>query len=132
MDNALEKYKAGIKKVLSAYQELKTDSTDVELLFDDERLRYMAVRVGWHKQKRIHLCLIHIDVREGSVIIQANNTEDEIDAELVEADIPREKICFGWLPPEAQALTRLSQIKISAPNDFAANFDLSASVEKHA
>jgi hypothetical protein len=79
----------------------------------------MAMRIGWQNQKRIHLCLIHIDVRDGLVIIQANNTEDEIDAELVEEGIPLEKICLGWLPPNAQTLTRLSQIKIHAPKNFA-------------
>ena len=106
MDNTLEKYKTGIKKVLSAYQELKTDSTDVELLFDDERLRYMAMRVGWQKQKRIHLCLVHIDICDGLIVIKANNTEDEIDVELVEAGIPREKICLGWLPLDVRAYIR--------------------------
>ncbi len=100
MENAIDFYKTCIKRLLSSYQPLKTAWSEVELLFDDERQRYMVVRVGWQQHQRIHFCLVHIDICDDMVVIQANNTEDELDKELVELGISQEKICLGLLPPD--------------------------------
>ena len=102
MDQALEFYKRCIKHLLAEYQSLKNDWSEVELLFDDERMHYMALRVGWFNQKRIYLCLVHIDICDTMIVIQANNTEDLIDDELIEMGIPKEKMCLGLLPPEVR------------------------------
>ncbi|HAO21352.1 MAG: hypothetical protein BWK80_43350 [Desulfobacteraceae bacterium IS3] len=102
MENMTEFYKTCVKRLLSAFQPLKTDCSEVELVFDDERMHYMAFRVGWRKHKRIHLCLVHIDICNDMIVIQANNTEDLIDAELIEMGIPKEKICLGLLPPDVR------------------------------
>jgi len=102
MENTLEFYKTCIKRLLSAYQALKTEYSEVELIFDDERMHYIAVRVGWRKHKRIHLCLVHIDICNGMIVIQANNTEDLIDVELSDMGIPKEIICLGLLPPDVR------------------------------
>lgn len=91
-----------IKKVLAPYESLTTEHSQVELLFDDERMRYMVVRVGWFGHKRIHLCLLHIDIHGDKVIIQCNNTEDLIATELVALGIPRDKNCLGFIPPALQ------------------------------
>jgi hypothetical protein len=104
-EKSLDFYKKCIKQLLSEYEPLETEWSRVELLFDDERMRYMAVRVGWFKQKRIHLCLVHIDIYDDTIIVQCNNTEDMVVTELVEMGIPRAKIQLGFLPPEVQALS---------------------------
>jgi hypothetical protein len=62
----------------------------------------MAYRVGWLKHKRIHFCLVHIDIRDDMVIIQANNTEDPIDEDLMAQGVPSDKICLGLLPPDVR------------------------------
>jgi hypothetical protein len=46
-------------------------------------MRYIVLRVGWDNQRRIHMCLVHIDIQDEMIVIQANNTEDEIDEGLV-------------------------------------------------
>ena len=81
---------------------MQTEETDIELIFDDERQRYLVMRVGWIQHKRIHLCLVHIELRNHTIIIQANNTEEQLDDELVEMGIPREDIRLGLLPPDVQ------------------------------
>ncbi len=53
MENTIEFYKSCIKQLLSRYESLKTDHADIELIFDDERRRYMATWVGWEQYKRI-------------------------------------------------------------------------------
>ena len=102
MDNLLVFYQQCIKEILSEYERLSTEWSEVELLFDDERKRYMVLRVGWFKHKRVHRCLIHIDICDDKVMIQANNTEYLIDNELIDRGISKEKIIFAFLPPEAR------------------------------
>ena len=83
METPREFYKQCVKQLLAEYETLKSDDATIELIFDDEHQHYMAYRVGWFKHKRIHFCLVHIDICDDMVIIQANNTEDMIDEELV-------------------------------------------------
>lgn len=102
-------YQTCVKTLLSEYETHQTECSTVETIFDDKQMRYIALRVGWNKQRRIHYCLIHIDIQEENVVIQLNNTEDALDDELVALGIPREKIYPGLLPPNVQEqLTRFS------------------------
>ncbi len=102
MESTLAFYQQCIRTVLTQYESLHTKSSQIELLFDDERMRYMAIRVGWLKHKRIHLCLVHIDICDETIMIQCNNTEDMVATELVDMGIPRENIGLGFIPPEAR------------------------------
>ena len=104
MGKTVEDYKRCVKQLLSAYESLHTERSQVDLLFDDERMHYMAVRVGWANRKRLHLCLVHIDICDDMIVIQCNNTEDLIATELEEMGIPRHKISLGFLPPEVRML----------------------------
>ena len=69
------------------------------MIYDDERMRYLVLRVGWVHQKRIYLCLLHIEIVGETVIIQCNNTEEKIASELVRLGMPKDKIGLGFLPP---------------------------------
>lgn len=91
-----------IKKILSEYECWKSDKVETELVFDDERMRYLVMRIGWRKQKRVHYCLVHIDICGEKIIIQENNTEDLLATELERMGVPKEKIDIGFIPPEAQ------------------------------
>lgn len=54
MENSVEFYKSSVRKILSEYEQLKTNWSHAELVFDDERRRYLVMRVGWFQGKRIH------------------------------------------------------------------------------
>lgn len=108
MESQITFYQQCIKTLLAEYQTLCTQNAAIELLFDDERKRYMVMRVGWVKQKRIHVCLVHIDLVHDLVIIQCNNTEEPLAADLVNMGIPKEKIGLGFIPPEARQYAEYS------------------------
>jgi hypothetical protein len=105
----ISRYQTCIKSLLSEYEALHTEWSTVETIFDDAQMRYMVLRVGWNDQRRIHLCLVHIDIQDDMIVIQANNTEDALDDELVALGVPREKICPGILPPNVQEQLRQHQ-----------------------
>jgi hypothetical protein len=102
MASQIDFYKRCIKTLLSEYESFTSPWSKVELIFDDERMSYMVVRVGWLKHKRIHLCLVHIDILGEKMLIQCNNSENKVVTELVEMGIPKQNISCGFLPPETQ------------------------------
>ncbi len=104
MDNNLGLYQTCIKRLLSEYTSLNTEETTIKVCCDDDQMSYLVMRVGWSNHyKRIHRCLIHIDIVEEMIVIQANNTEDSIDKDLIEMGIPEEKICIGFIPANFRA-----------------------------
>lgn len=106
MENTIAFYQTCIKRLLSEYESLKTEGTEVKLCFDDDRMCYLVMRVGWFQQyTRIHRCLIHIEICDETVVIQANNTEAPIDTDLIEMGIPKGKICLGFIPEDFRAYT---------------------------
>jgi hypothetical protein len=107
MEKTMNLYVQFVKRLLSRYESLSTEQSKVELLFDDARRYYMAVRLGWSPRKRIYLCLVHIEIRDDLVIIQCNNTEDEVATELVNMGVPAENIRLEFLPPANQEFSVL-------------------------
>jgi XisI protein len=100
MDSSLEFYKQCVKKLLSQYESLKDENSKIELIFDDERMHYMALWIGWHEYKRIHQCAVHIDIVGDRIFIECNDTEDSLVAELLEMGISKERIHLSFIHPK--------------------------------
>lgn len=100
MESSLEFYKQCVKKLLSQYESLKDENSQIEIIFDDERMRYMALWIGWHECKRIHQCAVHIDIVGDRIFVECNDTEDSIVAELVDMGISKEIIHLSFIHPK--------------------------------
>jgi hypothetical protein len=105
--DTLETYRQTIKNVLAEYVRVQYAYGEIqnETVFDREADRYMVVSLGWQNVKRIHGCLIHIDIIDGKVWIQRDGTEHGIANDLVEAGIPKDHIVLGFHEPEARKYT---------------------------
>ena len=101
MAHPIEFYQQCIKKLLSEYEPFAPDWGKTELIFDDERMRYIVLYVGWRKEKRLHQTVVHIDIVGDKVVIQENNTEDLVKTALIEMGIPADKIELGFIPAKA-------------------------------
>ena len=78
---------------------------DMETVFDRQSDRYLLVILGRENKRRIHSCLVHVDIINGKVWIQRDGTEDGIANQLVQAGIPREHIVLGFRSPELRKHT---------------------------
>ena len=103
----LESYRQIIRTVLRRYVNIDYANVDVEnqSVFDSETDQYIIVSYGWGNKRRIHGCLIHINIIEGKVWVQRDGTEDGIANELVEAGIPKEEIVLGFHEPGVRKYT---------------------------
>ncbi|MEG5001972.1 XisI protein [Microcoleus sp. B4-D4] len=96
-----------VKGILNEYSGFLNSEIEVQsqVIFDLENDRYMLLSMGWFQGRRIHDCVIHMDIIDGQVWIQANNTDRSIAEELVAAGIPPKLIILGLQPPEVRAYT---------------------------
>lgn len=104
----LAEYRQIIKSVLRQYADLIYAYDDIKnrIAFDAETDQYLIVSVGWGQdQRRIHGCLIHIEILNGKVWVQRDGTEDGIAQELVDAGIPKDQIVSGFKEPEIRPYT---------------------------
>jgi hypothetical protein len=61
--------------------------------------------LGWDAGKRVHFPLVHIEIVDGKVWIEKDNTEDGVAEELVQAGMPKSHIVLGFCPPEVRKHT---------------------------
>jgi hypothetical protein len=103
----LNAYRRAVEDVLTVYTKIPYAHGDLrcEALFDREHDRYALVTLGWNAGKRVHFVLVHIDIVDGKVWIERDNTEDGVANELVQAGIPKGHIVLGFRSPEARKLT---------------------------
>jgi XisI protein len=105
--DSLDSYRDLIESILVEYTRIPYAYGDIqtEAVFDRVRDRYVLVNVGWDNGKRVHGCLVHIDVINEKLWIQRDGTEHGVAKELVRAGVPKDHIVLGFRPPEVRRHT---------------------------
>jgi hypothetical protein len=102
----LERYRDIVSRVVEEYARYKPSHghIDTEAIVDRTKDHYEVMHVGWDGVRRVHGCVIHLDIR-GKVWIQYDGTNCPVAEELVAAGIPREDIALGFHPPSVRRHT---------------------------
>ncbi len=108
--DTLDAYREVIEQILTEYAHIPYAYGDIqtEIVFDRANDHYLLVNVGWLTDRRIHNALIHIDIINGKVWIQNDDTEDGIANDLVRAGIPKDHIVLGFQEPEVRGYTEFA------------------------
>lgn len=106
----LNVYRQIVQEVLTRYVDVQYVHSEIEneTIFDPQNDRYLVMSIGWQKAKRIHGCLIHIDIINSKVWIQRDGTEHGIAYDLMAAGIPQTDIVLAFHPPEVRPLTEFA------------------------
>ncbi len=78
---------------------------ECKTVFDRENDSYLLITVGWDDAKRIHGCLVHLDIIDGKIWVQRDDTEDGVTYELEAAGVPKDKIVLGFHPRDVRQHT---------------------------
>ena len=102
--DTLNDYRSIIEKVLKNYLNISYANAEIEneIIIDRMNDRYAVISVGWENVRRIHGCIIHIDIIDGMVWIQRDGTEDGIATELEREGIPKNRIVLGFHEPDVR------------------------------
>lgn len=100
----LEQYRQAIRSLLEKYAigGEQDDQLETQVIFDREHDHYQLVSLGWQGQRRFYSCLMHLDIKDGKIWIQRNQTDRLIAQELVEMGVAREDIVLGLQPAYAR------------------------------
>ena len=70
------------------------------LIRDDEHGRFLVVRNGWHQGTDYYAVIQDVEVRDGQIIINQNNTEHDLAEELYAAGVAPGCVVLATVAPE--------------------------------
>jgi hypothetical protein len=105
----IAKYRQQVESILHEYAKIPYahGNIDIQTIFDHEHDHYLLMLVGRDGIRRVHGCLVHIDIIDGKLWIQRDGTEYGIARELIEAGIPASQIVLAFRVPEMDTMTEL-------------------------
>lgn len=106
----LDELHRAIEKVFASWRELPSPEASFQIVSvcDREQNRYLLREEGWEGRKRVHGVLADLEIKDGKVWIQADNTDRPLAEELLRLGIPREQIVLGFRSPERRAASEFA------------------------
>jgi hypothetical protein len=102
--DSLEQYRQLVQNILTEYARIPYAYGEIrcETVFDRASDRYLLMLVGWEGIRRVHGCLIHIDIIDGKIWIERDGTERGVARDLLDAGVPRDRIVLAFQEPEVR------------------------------
>ncbi|NJK52724.1 MAG: XisI protein [Leptolyngbyaceae cyanobacterium SU_3_3] len=103
----LNQYRQCIQTLLKNYAATPIANGDIEsqAVFDVPNDHYQIMNVGWDGDRRVHSCVVHLDIKDGKIWVQHNATELHIAQELAAMGIPKQDIVLGFQVPYVREYT---------------------------
>ncbi|MBS1793071.1 MAG: XisI protein [Acidobacteria bacterium] len=76
-----------------------------EVIFDRIRDRYVLFDVGWRGESRMYSLIAHLDIINGKIWIQKDNTEEGVATDLEKYGVPKDKIVLAFKSPALRKYT---------------------------
>jgi hypothetical protein len=105
VDEKIARYRQSIQEILSRLAEIPNLEEGIKdhTLFDKDKDSYAVIAEGWDGEERIHHIVAHLEILNGKIWIQADNTDLVIARELESRGIPKSDIVLGFRPPEVRS-----------------------------
>jgi hypothetical protein len=106
----LEEYRRYIQQLLKDRSRYKSlwEEIESETIFDTEHDHYQLVHVGWHDNRRVYGCVLHLDIKDGKIWIQHDGTEIGIANQLVALGVPKSDIVLAFHSPFKRQFTEFA------------------------
>jgi len=66
------------------------------------------MNVGWDGNRRVHGCVLHLDIKNGKIWVQHDGTEDAIADQLVAQGVPHQDIVIAYHAPYVRQYTEFA------------------------
>jgi XisI protein len=99
-----------VQDIVREYGDCKPSygSVELETIIDPTQGHYQLMTVGWDGQRRVHGCLLHVDVKKGKIWIQHDGTEEGIANRLVDRGVPKNDIVLAFHSPFKRRFTEFA------------------------
>ena len=94
---SLDKLREKVERVLRAQVTgYLTETLEDKLIQSADLNRFLVIRTGWHQGTDHYALIQDVEIRKDkTVVIYANNTDDDLAADLMEAGIAQNKIVYA-------------------------------------
>lgn len=102
----IAEYRRIIRQVLTEYAappSADPEAPQEQLLFDAERDHYQILAVGWEGEQRVYFTILHLDIVNGKIRVQENNTDLDIASKLEEQGVPKSDIVLAFQAPSIRS-----------------------------
>lgn len=105
--DTIKEYREKIKSILTDYVSIPYSRGDIEskLIISNDDNNYLVMTTGWQNKKRVHGCIIHLEIIGDKIWVHRDGTEYGIANDLLEAGIPKDQIVLGFHPADIRAYT---------------------------
>jgi hypothetical protein len=105
VEEKIARYRQIIQDMLTGLAAIPNLEADIEdrLLFDEHNDSYAMIAEGWDGEDRVHHVVAHLEIINGKVWIQVDNTDLVIARELESRGIPKSDIVLGFRPPAVRS-----------------------------
>lgn len=106
----LTQYRQIISNTLHDYAAIPFSYGEIEqkVFIDKEEKNFLLFNFGWHNKKRVHGCVVHIEIINDKVWVQQDGIEDGIANDLLRAGIPKKEIVLAFHPPSVRPYTKFA------------------------
>jgi hypothetical protein len=110
--DSVEQYGQLVQNILTDYTVIPYALGEIrfETVTDCASDRYLLMLVGWEGIRRVHGCLIHVDIIDGKIWIQRDGTERGVARDLIDAGVPRDQIVLAFRVDEAREEAELGAV----------------------
>ena len=100
-------YRNAIESILNEHSAIPYAYGDVDsqVVYDHDRNRYLMLAIGWDGPKRVHGCVVDVQIIDDKIWIHQDGTEDGIATELEEKGITANEIVLAFHPPKIRPHT---------------------------
>ncbi|MEM7595533.1 MAG: XisI protein [Cyanobacteria bacterium P01_A01_bin.83] len=105
--DTIEECRKKIKKIIADYISVPYSQGDIKakLIISNDENNYLVITSGWQNKKRVHGCIIHLEIIDDKIWIHRDGTEYGIANDLVDAGIPKDHIVLGFHPTDIRQYT---------------------------
>ena len=105
--DTVEEYREKIKNILADYISVPYSQENIKsnLIISNDENNYLVMTSGWQNKKRVHGCIVHLEIIDDKIWIHRDGTEYGIANELVNVGIPKDKIVLGFHPVDIRQYT---------------------------
>lgn len=81
------------------------ENENFQIIIDADRKNFVLIMLGWEGHRRVHDCLVHIQMIDERIWIQHDGIEDSITESLEAAGIPKHQIVLAFYPEHVRVHT---------------------------
>jgi hypothetical protein len=78
------------------------------LILDEQHDQYLWLRCGWDGKKRVQHIILYLQIQNGKIWVEEDNTDLGIVDDLLTAGIPKTDMILGFHHPSKRALTEFA------------------------